>query len=189
MTERQLATFTPEYLQNVRVRPLQDDDRLGLLLFGSHLLDDDLPYLESDFQNPEFINLLINACAEDHWRQVVAVFEGEIVGYGAARLLHGRSNHVADVVLLVHKAWRDSGICQVLADAVFQAVRELNVAKVVAELISERASCADMLQSLGFQVEGLYRQHVRDRKGSRRDLLVLAYNVANSRQAQMAQMA
>ena len=47
----------------------------------------------------------------------------------------------------------------------------------VVEVIAEQESTVNMFRSLGFDPEALLVDHVRDRSGELRDLLVLAHDV------------
>jgi RimJ/RimL family protein N-acetyltransferase len=136
----------------VTIRPLDENDYTALLAFGAALPQDDLLYLENDFQNSDIIRRLVNAAAAENWRQVVAVADGAIIGYSAVRRLSGWSSHVADIHLTVGKGWRRSGLGTAMAQAIFER--------------------------LGFRVEGMLSQHARDRHGRQHNLIILAYHVS-----------
>ncbi len=59
--------------RTVLIRALDEGDYAALLTFGAALPQDDLLYLENDFQNPDIIRRLVNAAAAENWRQVVAL--------------------------------------------------------------------------------------------------------------------
>jgi ribosomal protein S18 acetylase RimI-like enzyme len=163
----------------VVVRPLGEDDGMALLEFGKTLPKDDWLYLEDDLQRPEIITRLVNAHAAENWRQIVAVADdGAIVGYSAVRRLPGWSNHVGDIQLIVSESWRRSGLGTLLADAIFAAARELEVAKVIVEVVERQTGGVAIFERLGFATEGCFSEHARDRFGTRHNLLVLAYHVA-----------
>jgi L-amino acid N-acyltransferase YncA len=162
----------------VVIRPLGAEDQAALLAFGAALPHDDLRYLEDDFQNSEIITRLINACLAENWRQIVAVVGDTIVGYSAVRRLPGWSNHVADIVLLIDAQWRRRGLGSALAQAIFDAARELGVNKVIVEMLEAQQAGRAIFERLGFRVEGILSAHARDRVGQRRNLLILAYHVS-----------
>jgi GNAT superfamily N-acetyltransferase len=163
---------------SITIRPLDETDRTALLQFGQFLPDDDLLYLEADFRSADVITRLVNASAAENWRQVVAVVDGQVVGYSSARRLPGWSNHVADILLLVHKDWRRMGVGKLLAQSIFQAARDLGAAKVIVEMIASQTGGRAIFERLGFRVEGQLSDHARDRKGKDHDLLILAYHVS-----------
>ena len=164
--------------RTVIIRPLGEDDYAALLAFGAALPQDDLLYLENDFQNPDIIRRLVNASAAENWRQVVAVANGEIVGYTAVRRLTGWSSHVADIHLTVSDGWRRSGLGTAMAQTIFDAARDLGVNKVIVEMMERQNAGRAIFERLGFRVEGTLSAHVRDRHGQRHNLLILAYHVS-----------
>jgi ribosomal protein S18 acetylase RimI-like enzyme len=159
------------------MRPLDEDDGAALLAFGAALPADDLLYLEDDFQSWEMIRRLLNACLAENWRQIVAVVGDAIVGYSAVRRLAGWSDHVAEIVLVIGLERRRSGLGSALAQAIFEAARELGVSKVVVEMLEEQQAGRAIFERLGFGVEGRLSAHARDRVGQPRNLLILAYHV------------
>jgi RimJ/RimL family protein N-acetyltransferase len=162
----------------ISIRPLDEGDYTALLAFGAALPQDDLLYLENDFQSPDIIRRLVNAAAAENWRQIVALADGAIVGYSAVRRLSGWSSHVADIHLTVSDGWRRSGLGTAMAQAVFDAARDLGVSKVIVEMMERQNAGRAIFERLGFRVEGTLNQHARDRHGQRHNLLILAYHVS-----------
>jgi ribosomal protein S18 acetylase RimI-like enzyme len=163
--------------RTVAIRPLGEDDYEALFAFGAALPQDDLLYLENDFQNPDIIRRLVNAASAENWRQIVALANGAIVGYSAVRRLSGWSSHVADIHLTVSDGWRRSGLGTALAQAIFDAARELGISKVIVEMLERQNAGRAIFERLGFRVEGTLSQHARDRHGQQHNLLILAYHV------------
>lgn len=174
---REPTTATLSHGQTVVIRPLEEQDRQPMLAFGEGLPPDDLLYLEEDLRSPETITRLVNARFAENWRQLVAIADGSIVGYSAVRRLPGWSNHVGDILLVVGEGWRRSGLGLALAQAIFDAARDLGVDKVIAEMLDEQTGGRAIFGRLGFCVEGTLSDHARDRAGVRHDLLVLAYHI------------
>lgn len=180
MTAPQIAVATRTIACNgaeVELRPLDEQDRDRLLSFGASLPVEDVLYLEDDYHSPEIITRLVNASHAENWRQVVAVGNGEIVGYSAVRRLPGWSSHVGDIRLLIHPDWRRCGLGTGLAQTIFDAARDLGVDKVIVEMLDTQNSGKEIFERLGFRVEGVLTDHAHDRQGQRRDMLVLAYHI------------
>lgn len=173
----QLPTVTLRNGHEATIRQLEEEDRAPLAAFGQALPQDDLLYLEDDFQKPEIIARLVNARAAANWRQRVATVDGQIIGYAAVRQLPGWSSHVGDIVLLVGENWRRSGVGHVLAQSIFDAARDLGVSKVIVEMIEEQTAGRAIFEQLGFRVEGTLHNHARDRFGNDHNLLVLSYHI------------
>ncbi|MBS1965714.1 MAG: N-acetyltransferase [Chloroflexi bacterium SZAS-1] len=179
MVEHSVATSRAT-LRNGReatIRPLGEEDRAALLAFGQQLLQDDILYLEDDFQSNEIISRLVNAYQAENWRQVVAEADNQIIGYSSVRRLVGWSSHVADIVLLVSPDWRRSGVGVALAQAIFDAARSLGVQKIIVEMVEEQQSGRAIFERLGFNVEGALSRHTRDRQGNYHNLLILSYHI------------
>jgi ribosomal protein S18 acetylase RimI-like enzyme len=163
----------------VTIRPISEEDGPALLAFGRSLPMDDWQYLEDDLQRPEIITRLVNAHLAENWRQFVAVTpDGAIVGYSAVRRLAGWSNHVGDIQLIVSEPWRRTGLGTALAQAIFDAARNIGVAKVIVEVLDRQQAGMAIFQRIGFNVEGKFSDHARDRYGRNHNLLILAYHVA-----------
>lgn len=161
----------------VTIRPLTESDHTALLQFGAALHEDDWMYLEDDLRNPDIITRLVNASVAENWRQIIALNEGAIVGYSAIRRLPGWSSHVGDIQLVVRDGWRRTGLGSALAQAIFDAARDLAVDKLIVEMLTEHTAGRAIFRRLGFRVEGTFTDHARDRGGQKHDLIVLAYHV------------
>jgi len=110
-------------------------------------------------------------------RRSVAVRGDEVVGYVAVIPLLGWSDHVGEVRLVVDPEVRRQQLGRKLArQAVLDAV-ELELRKLFVEVVAEQEGAVGMFEALGFRAEGLLRDHVRDRDGELRDLIVLGHLV------------
>ena len=180
MLELERETFAPSVLRDgraVAIRPLDDLDRQPLLAFGRALPYGDLLYLADDLSSPEVIARLINARFAENWRQRVALAGDQIIGYGALRRLPGWSRHVAGIHLVVSAGWRRYGLGTLLAQALVDAARELEVDKLIVELIETQRAGRAIFERLGFEVEGRFSSHACDRQGGCHTLIVMAQRV------------
>lgn len=145
----------------------------GLVAFFDRLPARDLTFIKED----------VSADAVRSWpggraRQFLALADdGEIAGYVAVLPLVGWSDHVGELRLVVDPSRRGQGIGKALAKrAVIEAVRD-GRRKVVVELADDQEPAIGMFESLGFVGEALLRDHIRDRSGELRDLVMLAHFV------------
>jgi L-amino acid N-acyltransferase YncA len=103
--------------------------------------------------------------------------DGEVAGYVAVVPLGGWSDHVGEVRLVVDPAQRGKGVGRTLARWALLQALELGLKKLYVEVVADQDGAVAMFSSLGFQAEGLLRDHVRDRDGQLRDLVLLAHPV------------
>jgi len=154
-------------------RPIAAGDEAALMRFFAHIPDADRTFLKEDVDDPD----VVAAWARPGTARVIAVDDGEVVGSVAVVPLHGWSSHVGEVRLVVDPEHRGQGLGRALArHAVHDAV-ELGLAKLVVEVIADQEALIAMFRTLGFEPEALLSDHVRDRNGQIRDLLVLANDV------------
>ena len=109
--------------------------------------------------------------------------DGRVVGYVAVIRLTGWSDHVGEVRLVVDPDHRGQGLGRTLARWALLQALEQGLGKLTVEVVAEQEGAVAMFCGLGFQAEGLLRDHVRDRDGTLRDLLLLSHSVADARSA------
>jgi L-amino acid N-acyltransferase YncA len=111
-------------------------------------------------------------------RRAVAVdADGRAVGYVAVVPLPGWSDHVGEVRLVVDPERRGGGLGRALARWALLAALDCGLRKLYVEVVAEQEGAVAMFTALGFQAEGLLRDHVRDHAGAVRHLRLLAHPV------------
>ena len=157
----------------MEIRPIEAGDGPALVRFFEQIPESDRTFLKEDVGDPHVV---------EHWMQPgagrrIAVDDGEVVGSVAVVPLVGWSSHVGEVRLVVDPGHRGRGLGRSLArQAVLDSV-DMDLRKLVVEVIADQASLIAMFRSLGFEPEALLTDHVRDRSGEMRDLIVLANSV------------
>jgi ribosomal protein S18 acetylase RimI-like enzyme len=107
----------------------------------------------------------------------VAIDDGVVVGAVEVAQLVGWSSHVGEVRLVVDPDHRGRGVGRRLARAAVLDAVDMGLKKLVVEVIADQAALIAMFRGLGFEPEALLTDHVRDRAGQTRDLIVLANSV------------
>ena len=150
----------------------------ALLRFFAGLPEGDLTFIEEEVTDPAVVRSWASGAGGG--RRFVAVDGDEVAGYVAVRPLPGWSSHVGEVRLVVSPTRRGSGLGRQLArQALVTAVGD-GLAKLVVEVVAEQGAALALFTDLGFTGEALLRDHVRDREGTLRDLMVLAHHVADT---------
>ncbi len=156
----------------MKIVALRAEQADALVTFFSRLLSEDLTLMREDVTEPDIVRGWAGRPA--HW---VALDDDAVVGFAAVRPLPSWSDHVGELRLVVDSAHRRAGIGRTLArHALTDAVRA-GRRKVVVELAADQEHALAMFNSLGFTGEALLRDHIRDRQGNLRDLIMLAHFV------------
>ncbi|WP_232797197.1 GNAT family N-acetyltransferase [Blastococcus atacamensis] len=158
----------------VAVEALGSGHADALLRFFSGLPEGDRTFIKEDVTDPA----TVRSWVEDGTTRWVATGpDGEIDGYVAVRRLSGWSDHVAELRLVVGPRRRGAGLGRVLArHAVTEAISS-GATKLVVEVVAEQGAALALFTGLGFRGEALLEDHIRDRSGQLRDLLVLSHRV------------
>jgi GNAT superfamily N-acetyltransferase len=109
----------------------------------------------------------------------LACDHGAVAGYVAVVRLGGWSDHVGEVRLVVDPQHRGQGVGRTLARWALLQALELGLSKLYVEVVADQEGAVAMFLALGFQAEGVLADHVRDRDGQLRDLVLLAHPVAD----------
>src|SRR4051794_37896286 len=157
----------------MEIRQLEERDQPAVERFIAQIAEADRTFFKEDVADPE----VVKAWARPGAARTIAVEDREVVGTGAVVPLHGWSSHVGEVRVIVDPAHRGKGVGRALARRAVADALGLGLSKMVVEVIAEQESTVSMFRSLGFDPEALLVDHVHDRSGELRDLMVLAHDV------------
>ena len=158
----------------VEVRALERDDADELRRFFARVPEGDRTFFREFVLEPGVIERWL---ADPDQHRLVALVDGEIGGHVAVIRGVGWSRHVGEIRLVVDPQHRRRGLGRLLAQrAVVEAV-EMGTTKLVVEVVAAQEATVEMFTKLGFEPEGLLKDHVRNQAGEVHDLLVLAHFV------------
>jgi GNAT superfamily N-acetyltransferase len=157
----------------MEIRQLDSGDRAALARFLDRVPEADRTFFKEDIDDPAVVDRWL----EPGPARAIAVEDGEVVGWLAVVPLHGWSSHVGEVRLIVDPAHRGRGIGRALARRAVLEALDLRLSKMVVEVIAVQDPTIAMFRALGFDPEALLTDHVRDRAGELRDLMVLSHSV------------
>ncbi len=151
----------------------------ALVRFFAALPEGDLTFIEEEVTDAATVRSWVSGPASGG-RWVAVDGDDEVTGYVAVRPLPGWSDHVGEVRLVVAPARRGTGLGRELArHALVQAVGS-GLSKLVVEVVAEQGAALALFTELGFTGEALLVDHIRDRNGELRDLMVLAHHVQDT---------
>jgi L-amino acid N-acyltransferase YncA len=157
----------------MEIRQLEERDQPAIEQFIARIPEGDRTFFKEDVGDPH----IVHAWARPGAARVLAVADGAVIGSAAVVPLHGWSSHVGEVRVIVDPDHRGKGVGRALARRAILEALELGLSKMVVEVVAEQESTVNMFRSLGFDPEALLVDHVRDRSGELRDLMVLAHSV------------
>jgi L-amino acid N-acyltransferase YncA len=159
----------------VELRPEHCD---ALLRFFAALPEGDLTFIKEDVTDPSTVRSWTSGeAAGGRW---VAVEGDEVSGYVAVRPLPGWSDHVGEVRLVVAPSARGAGLGRELTRRALVEAVGSGLSKLVVEIVAEQGAALALFTELGFTGEALLVDHIRDRNGELRDLMVLAHHVGQT---------
>ena len=156
----------------MQIRRLEAGDEAAMERFMARTPDGDRRHFDVD---------TLDAATFARWlepgraRRLVAVDDaGEVRGYAAVVPGFGWSAHVGELQVVVDPGVRRQGLGSDLVFHALELTGELDLGKLVVEVVAAHAEDVAMFQALGFEREAVLPGHVRDAEGREHDLLVLA---------------
>jgi L-amino acid N-acyltransferase YncA len=163
--------------RGVELRLMKPEDAELLHKFFCHIPPEDLLFLRRNVTDRQVIDQWADRVRHGGVVTVMAITDGRLVGEAS---LHHNSTpwteHVAEVRVVVDGSMRQSGLGTRLTSEIFLLAIQRGIKKIVAEMTIEQKAAIAVFQKLGFRVEGLMRNHVRDRAGNAHDLVLMAHD-------------
>jgi L-amino acid N-acyltransferase YncA len=157
----------------MEIRALEPGDKAAVEAFVERIPEGDRTSFKEDVDDPA----VRESWTRPEGTRLLAVEDGTVLGYVAVVPMQGWSSHVAEVRVIVDPETRGRGIGRALAQRAVLEALELGLTKLVVEVVADQDATVGMFRSLGFDPEALLKDHVRDRNGELRDLIVLAHSV------------
>lgn len=166
--------------RKVHLRPMRAEDAASLHRFFLHLPQEDRLFLEDDVTQPVFVERLQEMQGSEEAIVLVAEAEGEIIGYGTLYWPRfGWSTHVGQVRSAVARSWQRQGLGTAILGELVKKAQTKALDKLVAEVVEDQTGALRAFEKLGFHQEALLVGHVKDITGKKRNLVILANNVAH----------
>lgn len=158
----------------VTIRTMRPDDVQRSFEFFCGLPEEDRKYLRVDVTRRDLVERRTLEAGERGIRRLVAVHDDAIVADGALELEgHGWGDNVAEVRLIVGRAWQRLGLGMLVARELFHLASSHRVDRIVVRLMRPQAGAHRIFKRLGFNEEFLIPEHVRDQSGVWQDLIIM----------------
>jgi L-amino acid N-acyltransferase YncA len=154
------------------IRRLKTGDEAATRGFFDCVPEADQRFFKEDVVDPETLSRWTR---DSRVRRLIAIDDdGGVHGYAAVAPGVGWSAHVAELQVIVDPRHRGQGLGSQLVWKSLELTRELDLKKLVVEIVAEQQGALAMFQSLGFYQEAVLPGHVLDRDGREHDLLLMA---------------
>ncbi len=170
----------------INVRKMCADDSAAVLAFARKLPPHDLLFLPRDITQPKVVQAWIEENDRGAMTTLLAEDGNEIVG--CATITSNPlswSSHVAELRVVIAQHLRGHGIGRVLTQEIFALALSLSKQKLVAQMTADQHGAIAVFEGLGFRPEALLRAHAQAPDGQKKDIVILAHDVAEVR-ARMA---
>ncbi len=160
-------------------------DEPDVLRFARSLPTHDLLFMRRDITNAKVLTAWVREIGAENIVSILARRNGEVVGCAAVvRDMHSFSSHVGDLRVLVVPSARELGLGRALVQESYLIGLSMGLEKLTAHATADQRAAIMVFEDLGFRVEALLRNHVRDSNGAQFDLVMLSLDVA-ARQAKL----
>jgi L-amino acid N-acyltransferase YncA len=156
------------------VRPVESGDADRLRTFFSTVPEEDRTFFREDVLAPGTTE---RWASDERATRLVALDGDAVAAYAAVLPGLEWSRHVGEIRLVVGPEHRRRGLGRTMARAAVTEAVGMGLTKLVVEVVADQDATVAMFAAMGFEAEGLLREHVRSRTGEVRDLLVLAHFV------------
>ncbi len=162
----------------VMIRAMTRDDLERSVSFFRALPEEDRVFLRRDVTKREVVEGRIREIEKGSAKRLVALVDDRIVADGALELSgHGWKEHVAELRLVVARPYQRKGLGMLMARELYYLAASAKVEEIVVRMMRPQTAARSIFRRLGFREELLLADYVKDRGGTRRDLILMRCNL------------
>ena len=160
------------------IRLMTADDRDAILAFAQALPQEDLLFLRLDLTQPEVVDECVKNIATGHSTTLVGYADDNLIGYASVhRNPAPWTRRVGELRVNVSREYRARGLGKNMISEIFDFASHLGLRKLVANMTSDQHGAQAAFRRLGFVPEAILTDHVEDRNGVSRDMVIMTYDI------------
>ncbi|MFT4632784.1 MAG: L-amino acid N-acyltransferase YncA [Candidatus Pseudothioglobus sp.] len=151
-------------------------DKDAMLAFARKLPEEDMLFLRIDIAKEEGVDSWLANIKSGATTTLVAFDADGLVGYAAVHQnTVAWTRRVGELRVNVSQDYRSRGLGKNLISDIFSVARAAGLKKLVANMMSDQHGAQAAFRRLGFVPEAVLADHVEDRNGMARDLVIMSY--------------
>ena len=165
----------------ITLRPMSGGDEAAVLAFARAVSTHDLLFLDRDITHPKVVQAWLREIEAETITTLLAWRQDQIVG--CAALISDPlswSGHVTEIRVVLMESLRGKGLGHRLTEEAFALALSRGAEKITARMTLDQKGAVAVFEGLGFTLEALLRDQVKDREGRKHDLLILSHDVART---------
>ncbi len=167
--------------ETIELRAMSVADEDAVLAFAQAVSTHDLLFLARDITHPKVVKAWIRDIEAETITTLLAWRGDRIVGCAAiVRDLLAWSGHVAEIRVVLLDSVRGKGLGHQLTEEAFATALSAGAEKITARMTLDQKGAVAVFEGLGFTIEALLRDQVKDRDGRKHDILILSHDVART---------
>jgi RimJ/RimL family protein N-acetyltransferase len=160
------------------IRLMTSADRDAILAFAQALPQEDLLFLRLDLTQPEVVDEWVKNIATGHSTTLVGYADDNLIGYASVhRNPAPWTRRVGEIRVNVSRDYRARGLGKNMISEIFDFARGLGLRKLMANMTSDQHGAQAAFRRLGFVPEAILTDHVEDRNGVSRDMVIMTYDI------------
>lgn len=168
--------------RSLELRLMTEADGDAVLALAGRIPRHDLLFLPRDISRPPVVSAWLRGIAEGDIFSLVAVLDGQIVGCSAVvRDPLSFSPHVGDLRVVLDTSVREQGLGRTFIQESFLLALATGMLKLTVRMTTDQERAMAVFEDMGFRVEALLRDHVRDGEAAPQDLAILSHDVERIR--------
>ena len=162
----------------VTIRRLAANDIDRLMDFYGSLPEEDRKYLKFDVTDRKVVAKRLRRIDSGDDIRIVAIHGGVIVASGALELSGETwSKHQGEIRVIIARPFQHRGLGTIMIRELYFIAVQNQVTTIVARMMRPQAGAQKIFQRLGFHVESLLPDFVKDLQGESQDLIVMSCEV------------